>query len=63
MSCAKRDPLPLPDENLSLIYQAAEAHERLFVSAGGRGHSCVDLSVLKGDSLLDRDLPCSLRSQ
>ena len=55
MSCAKRDPLPLPDENLSLVFQAAEAHERLFVSAGGKGYSCVDLSVLIKDSLPDSE--------
>ena len=55
MSCAKRDPLPLPDENLSLIYQAAEAHERLFVSAGGKGRSCVDMGVLIKDSLPDSE--------
>ena len=35
MSCAKRDP---PLELIFIILQAAEAHERLFVSAGGRIH-------------------------
>ena len=39
--------------DLLYIFQAAEAHERLFVSAGGKSHSCVDLSVVKRDSLPD----------
>ena len=52
--CPAQNVIPSPClMKIDLISQAAEAHERLFVSAGGKSHSCVDLSVLRMDSLPD----------